>query len=180
MFIVEDGSIVDDANSYVDIEFVDNYFTDKLITSWQELTLEQKQARLIVATQYADARWGNLYRGKQVLDTQSLLFPRDVFFEQMSEEYKEYTIPKRFKQAICEYALCVDEETMSLTTNIEMTDQGGELKRKKEEVGAIKTEYEYFSSLSAGTNDVFSHYVLADSLIKPFLKSNTLDRCIRN
>lgn len=184
MFIVEDGSIVTNANSYTTVDFADSYFTDKLISLWTNLTEDQKKARLIVASQYVDVKWGSQLKGHVLNKDQPLLFPRDVFYiitqdQSTQEQVTTFIIPKVLQQAVCEYALNVDEETMSLTTVFGTTEQGGELKRKKEEVGAIKTEYEFFASESSGNVDLFSHYVLADSLMSSLLKVRQY-KCIRN
>lgn len=175
-FIVEDGSLVDNANSYVSVEYANSYFEDKGNVLWTSLTTEQIESRLVIATQYIDTIYFNKFKGNIVSDKQSLAFPRDYFIK---DDKMLYFIPKRLKDACCEYALNVNEETMSLTTTFDTSDTSGEIKRKKEVVGALQTETEYFSS-SSNAKVELSVYVLADNLIKPLLKTANCMRCIRN
>lgn len=177
VFIVENGTNVPNANSYVDVEYSKEYFANRLITEWASYTDEQIQARLIIATQYADMRYSGKFKGDISYDDQSLAFPRDLYFTEV-DDIKTYIIPSILKNAICEYAMSVDGETMSLTTAFATSDTSGEIKRKKEVVGALETETEYFSSSTNGTT-IFTTYVMADGLIKPLLRSTNLSRCIR-
>lgn len=177
MFIVEDGSIVANANSYTTVEFASNYFASKGIVSWDSLTQDQKEACLVIATQYVDVKYNKQFKGKLISEDQSLMFPRTYFTKVVNNE-RSYCIPTVLQQAICEYAICVDLTTMSLTQTF-VASGVGELKRKKEEVGAIKTEYEYFQGSTNDNREYYNHYVLADGLITSLLKDYSY-RCIRN
>lgn len=184
-FIVEDGTNVENANAYVDLTYADNYFNEKMVSAWNEFTDDQKQARIIVATQYIEGRFRNRFKGNEVFEEQSLAFPRDYWqreiMSQITDEKEiQYFLPKLLLQATCEYAICVDEETMSLTTTIETSGGTSKLKRKKEEVGVIKTEYEYLDDEIVSDDVLFTHYVLADTLLSQLLKASNLTKCIRN
>ena len=77
-FIVEDGTNVENANAYVTVEFADSYFEDKGNSFWGTLTTEQKQQRIVVATQYIDSRWYGQFKGNMFYEKQSLEFPRTL------------------------------------------------------------------------------------------------------
>lgn len=179
-FIVEDGSIVENANSYVSVQYADDYFAIRNIDVWSAFTDEQKKARLIVATQYIDLKYGVRFKGDIVSNVQPLSFPRTPWFVKESENSPEkYFLPKNLIQACCEYALVVDGESMSLVSNITSSATGGEIKRKKENVGAIETETEYFSS-SSSSYSVYPVYTIADGLME-YLCVNPISMfCIRN
>lgn len=181
-FIVEDGSNVENANAYVTVEYADAYFTDRGNDTWLALTTDQKQQRIIVATQYIDTRWYGEFKGRYAYDEQSLEFPRDVWIrEQEDPETHEVVsvpyIPSPLLKACCEYAINVDEETMSLAGTFETSETGGAIKRKKEQVGTLQTDTEYFSS-GTEQGSIWAVYALADSLMKPLLK-NFVWRCYR-
>ena len=53
-FIVEDGTGIADATSYVTIEFSNDY----LGSVWSGSVIREKEQALITASEYADARWG--------------------------------------------------------------------------------------------------------------------------
>ena len=53
----------------------------------------------------------------------------------------------------------------------------GAIKRKKEQVGTLQTDTEYFSS-GTEQGSIWAVYALADSLMKPLLR-NFIWRCYR-
>lgn len=181
-FIVEDGSNVPNANAYVSLEYADAYFTDRGNDTWLGYTNDQKQQRIIIATQYIDTRWYGELKGKYFYDEQSLEFPRDAWYREVKNPEthvvtKVAYMPSPLLKACCEYAINVDEETMSLAGNFETSETGGAIKRKKEQVGTLQTDTEYFSS-STEQGSVWAGYTLADSLMKPLLKGFVW-RCYR-
>lgn len=183
-FIVEDGTDVSGANAYVSVEYADAYFENRGITSWGELTTTAKQSRIIVATQYIDARWFGQFKGDKFYADQTLEFPRDEWTRTETDPIsgKETTVPimpAPLLMAACEYAIAVDGETMSLAVNYETTETGDRIKRKKEQVGTLQTDTEYFNPGSA-EGSLWASYTLADSLIARLLKQTNVMRCIRN
>ena len=183
-FIVEDGTDVSGANAYVSVEYADAYFENKGISDWGGLTLTAKQSRIIVATQYIDARWFGQFKGDKFYADQTLEFPRDEWTRTETDPIsgKKTTVPimpAPLLMAACEYAIAVDGETMSLAVNYETTETGDRIKRKKEQVGTLQTDTEYFNPGSA-EGSLWATYTLADSLIARLLKQTNVMRCIRN
>ena len=119
-FIVEDGTNVPNANAYVTVEFADSYFEDKGNSFWETLTTEQKQQRIVVATQYIDSRWYGQFKGNMFYEKQSLEFPRTVWVEEEPDpQDPEQTVevpfmPLALLRACSEYAINVN--TLSMLT----------------------------------------------------------------
>lgn len=183
-FIIEDGSNVPNANAYTSVEFADMYFDDRGVTAWGDFTTEQKQQRIVIATQYIDTRWFNQFKGEQFYEEQSLQFPRDFWTTKVTDPVTEEVtvvpiMPTALLQACCEYAFAVNGETMSLAGNFETSETGDRIKRKKEQVGTLQTDTEYFSPGNA-QGSVWATYTIADNLMNPLLAQRVVWRCIRN
>jgi hypothetical protein len=102
---------------------------------------------------------------------QSLSFPRKDAFYNSGQEI--IGIPDKLKFAVSEYA--VRALSSPLLTDPSF-DSSGLITRKLEKIGPIETEVAYMNG-SYGSS-VFTPYPAADSLISPFLKSNS-SRVIR-
>ena len=100
--IVEDGTGLSDANSYVSVAYADAYFLARNVTSWASLTI--KEALLIQATDYMEAVYSESWKGTVLLDTQSLSFPRII------DDATVY--PDRLLKAVCELALKANDGTL--------------------------------------------------------------------
>lgn len=99
--IVEDGTGLENANSYVSVLDADNYFSARGVTEWESLEEAQKETALIKATDYID----NVFQwlGKKLTAEQALRFPRKKLFDYEGEEVEG--IPTALKQAVCDAAL---------------------------------------------------------------------------
>lgn len=121
-------------NSYVDVAYADNYFSERLyITEWDALTTANdtttKEKALIQATRWLDTQ---KLRGTPTVNTQSLHFPIDGAID----------VPTAIKNAVCEKALLllkqgdnvlkagelksvqVDGVTENYTTNLDIVSKG--------------------------------------------------------
>ncbi|SEP80234.1 hypothetical protein SAMN04487977_101470 [Treponema bryantii] len=116
--IVEDGTGKYNADSYVTVEFANDYFSDRGVTGWDSLTNSKKEQSLIRATDFID----NIYQwyGKKAHTEQSLRFPRI--------ELKDYEgqdvvgVPTCLKQAVCDAAILVSKGTELFQTKNENGD----------------------------------------------------------
>lgn len=99
--IVEDGTGKIDADSYVTVEFADDYFSARGVSEWADLKTEKKEQALIKATEFVD----NIYQwyGKKEFEHQSLRFPRVDIRDYEGAEIRG--IPLCLKQAICDASL---------------------------------------------------------------------------
>lgn len=105
--IVEDGSIVPNANSYVSIEYADEYneiYGDEAWSSYEE---DQKTKALILATQALDQLYGPRYVSIPLLGTtQELYWPRMGFRTKYNNKYvNSNQIPNELKKATCVVAM---------------------------------------------------------------------------
>lgn len=96
-FIVEDGHGVSDANSYVSVRFADDFLAYRTDFDWAMRSTDQKQAALVQATAYVDARYGRLFAGRVATPTQALAWPR-------SGAGYDNTLPVVLKRAVALYA----------------------------------------------------------------------------
>lgn len=127
--IVEDGTIVADANSYVTVAELDTFAALRGITL---PTLEaDKEVLLIQGTDYTETFWDR-FEGSTIQADQSLQFPRSGVsvngFSVASD-----SIPQTLKNAQMQAA--IESETTSLTPN---TGQN----IKKEKVDVIEVTYQ--------------------------------------
>lgn len=120
--IIEDGTIVTDADSYVSIEFADSYFSARGETSWIELDEDSKAHALVKATDFVDNIFA--WNGKKASANQSLNFPRTELIDR--DGYKVEGIPSKLKQAVCLASL--------------ISSSGEELFRTNESNGAVVSE----------------------------------------
>lgn len=103
--IVEDGSIVEGANTYVDPAgtIAADYFDSHLYASaWTSATLEQRSKACIMATRYIDelVKW----KGAKKQSNQPRAWPRKQLY--LDGEYlADDVIPLDLQQAVCETAL---------------------------------------------------------------------------
>ena len=133
--VVETGEGLNDANSYVGIEFADDYFSARGVEGWEALTAEQKERSLIRATDFVD----NVYQwlGKKASASQSLRFPRDNLFDYEGNAVE--SVPKCLKQAVCDAAF--------------LDSSGTELFQTKNENGEVVSENITSLSFTYARND---------------------------
>ena len=153
--IVEDGTIVAGANTFVDVATVLTYATDHGNTTWSLSTVDAQNAAILNAMIYLEAK---PFKGYPSTSDQSLVWPRggvSVFGWDISSD----KIPSRLISAQCE--LAIKSLSGSLSPDLK---RGGGIKRQK--VDVIETEY--FDGASATTT-----YQVIDQLLAQLLKSST-------
>lgn len=162
--VVEDGTGLADANSYVSVEFADAYFSARNVTSWADLTTEAKEVSLIKATDYIDAKNAYRFTTKPINAEQALVLPR-VFF--LNAAYNKIVgVPVLWLKAVCEYALIASSRDLFTPPS------AGEKEIKSEEVvvGPIKTKTEFLDTPVQGS---FLSYPSADRLVLQLLGSTS-------
>lgn len=157
--IVEDGTGLEDAESYVSVADADAYHSAFGNTDWAALTTPLKEQALRKATQYLDARY--TFRGDKTNIVQALSFPRFAGYGYYNEE----TIalqwrPRPLYQACCILALTASAEDLF----VDGLDQAV----KREQVGPL--EVEYFQSSNRGQKN----YVEVTSILKTLLRGGGL------
>lgn len=78
MLIIEDGSVVENAEAFADVATADAYAAARAINVWiDETDVTKKEAALRKAADYLADNYVNRWRGSPNEDTQALPFPRD-------------------------------------------------------------------------------------------------------
>lgn len=111
--IVEDGTGLSDANSYVSVEFADDYFSARGVSEWS--ACENKEQILVKSTDFIDSIYQ--WKGKKEFENQALRFPRVELRDYEGAEIKG--IPLCLKQAVCDAALLVINGTELFQTKNE-------------------------------------------------------------
>lgn len=119
--IIEDGTGLVNADSFVSVDFADNYFFSRGFSKWQELEQEKKEVALVNATDFINNYFE--WKGKRLTANQSLAFPRQSLFD--NEGFALEGVPTSVKQAVCE----------AIKINID-----GELYETQESNGAVVSE----------------------------------------
>ena len=166
--VVEDGTGLDNANSYAtDAEFK-TYFKDRGI----EIDFDTSRiiAGLIEATIYVDLRWGRRFKATPLVDEQALEFPRNKLRDRYGKLVEG--LPADIKNATILYAKEWLEGTLYPTPP---SGNSKDLKKKKTVVGPITTEVEYQGTATAST---YLSFPLADRLCK--LYTNAAGGTARN
>lgn len=161
-FVVEDGSGLPNATSYLSVEDADAYFEGKRgASTWNAATEAAKQSALMEATGYLDLRWGAVAYGVPVNDLQALVYPRTA----LPTCARGQLVPQQVKNATAEYALRA--LSAPLWPDPTVDPSGYAVTRKKEKVGPIEEETEYATSTDgSGVRPAYPSYPSADALLK--------------
>ena len=116
--IVENGTGLPNANSYVTVEFADDYFSARGVSGWVALTTEKKEQALICATDFIDSIYQ--WYGKKATNEQALRFPRINLRDYEGQEVTG--IPTCLKQAVCDASILKANGTELFQTKNENGD----------------------------------------------------------
>lgn len=163
--IVEDGTNVSNSNSYVSVEYADQYFSTFNNTDWNG-TDDDKMYALIQATQAIDLLYGQQYASFPMYSDQSLLFPRMSMVINYIQIIAQNTIPRQLKNAVCEVALMVLQgEDVFPTANTE-----AQVQSKTDTIGDLTQTRTY---KSAPTVERYVGFNKVELLLKPILVDPT-------
>lgn len=163
--IVEDGTGLNNANSYVSVIEADSYAAMGQYANWEQLSNSRKEQLLNSATMYVDSIWGDKFKGHPLTIEQSLEFPRSNCFDRYGRKFEG--VPTALKRAVSLYAMySIDNQLWPENSS----GKNVEIKRKSVTVGPIKTDTEYMDGSLSSKRLSFPK---ADSLLKPFLSYPT-------
>lgn len=110
--LVEDGSIVADAESYCSVADADAYFLARGNATWAAIaTTELKEIALRKATDYMEQNYRQLWLGYRVDISQSLSWPRsDVVIDGFTQPADE--VPEEVVRACAELAVRASASTL--------------------------------------------------------------------
>lgn len=182
--IVEDGSVVDNANSYVTVAQADTFLENQGDATWTGVaTDEGKESALIQATSYLQQKYRLLWKGSRVEAFQSLDWPRsgvdvpdffDPFFRQINVPLQfqdtvfipSNMIPVEVQQSQMLLASSVINPTTGEATTALQSGYGRKTKREK--VGDL--EVEYMTAEDGGDTRQTNTYWDAAKIIEPYLR----------
>jgi len=202
--IVEDGTMVTDANAYITLAFFKSWHSARGFDV-SELEDGLIEASIVKATDYVDKRFGIRFVGTKKDKYQSLQWPRSDAWDLLGDYIDSDRVPDALKRAVVEYALIAYKlidllpvpapsfNKVNLTTGETEVAEGGLLQRKKEKVGPIEEETWYnqeqwrlvlsgrasgaYSDLSSLVN--LPEYPVADEWLKPIVKAGNNVRLSR-
>lgn len=121
------------ANSYVSVEYADDYFTaHQEKETWDCQTTEEKQAILVQATRRIDSEY---FHGQKTVRTQSLEWPRNFIYDKDGYPISEDAHPKFLLWATCELALYYLNKDEREVTNSMKEDM------KRVKIGPLEYEF---------------------------------------
>ena len=154
MLVVEDGTGLIDADTYVSVAEADAYHLLYGNAAWVDIDAERKEVLLRRATRDLDIMFGSRYKGSVYITTQSLAWPRLV-------SYANSGISRYLKDAVSELAL-VEHTTDVLGPD----DFSGNIKSTTKKVGALEKSVEYFGPTgSVAKNKMTKVYALMSGLL---------------
>jgi hypothetical protein len=156
-FVVEDGTGLANATSYLAVADADAYHVDMGNASWALASNANKQSALIRATKSLDAMYNGQWKGLLYSSTQALAWPRTEARNELDDEYTG--VPVILKNATAEGALIELGTPGALLISKE---RGGLVKMEK--VDVITIEYQ------DGAPGATSYPTIA-SVISPLLES---------
>lgn len=132
--VVEDGSVVVGANSYVSVAYADTYFEidEEFAEIWDEMDTEAKEIRLRWATRVLDQKV--VWRGTKTVENSPLRWPRTGVFDRDGNAVGNHVMPDQLLQVTCELA-------KFLATSNPTTSQGGDA-LKRLVVDVVEIEYQ--------------------------------------
>jgi hypothetical protein len=153
--IVEDGTGLADANSYLSVAEADAYWAARGNANWAAATTVAKEAALVNASMYVDLRWGTSITGTPVSSHQILVFPRNG----LPACARGQTFPLRLKWAVAEYAV------LALAGPLAPTPEVSARTKYRVKVGPLEEETTYATEVGTGSIGMWRVYPLADSLM---------------
>lgn len=160
--VVEDGTGLSNAESYLAVADADTYHVNFGNTSWASASGGAKEVALRQATQYLDSRFGLAWKGRKINATMSLDWPRS------GVRVDDYAVDDDFVPPEIENAtaiLALSALTETLTPDSESPD--GLILGEMIQIGPIKLDTDYGGATST------KRYRLVEELIAPLLHWGT-------
>ncbi len=168
-FVVEDGTGLSTANSYLSVADADTYHNNVTRSDdWSGATAAVKQNALIAATQYLDIRYQGRWRGYRNTRSQALAWPRYSVEDDDGYLLDSASLPQKLEDACAEMALRVVLGDDLLGTVMEP----GEVTSESVTVGPISESKTY-----AGGKPYGYEYPKLDALVRGLIAAgNTVIR----
>ncbi len=166
--VIEDGTGLATANSFVDEAYVTAYLTDRgreAENGWDTITTAEKEAAMVKATDYIESRFEGRWVGTRLGATQALSWPRQDAYNSYGFLLASDELPVALQKATSEYA--IRAVTADLRPDPVVNVSGGSVVMAKTKVGPIEETTQYSEgSYGAG---VTKPYPAADKLVTSLL-----------
>lgn len=170
--IVEDGSGLPNANSFVSLAFADAYHEERGNTAWTSVANspdDRKTEALIRGFDYINTSYTGQWPGTKLKGrAQSAQWPRKGAVDESGEPIEEDEVPIEVKQAQCEAALRELQEPGSLSPDVV-----GTARILREKVGDLEVQYADATSASASIPVITTIDNILASLFGPRRKSGS-------
>jgi len=137
-FVLETGTGITGATSYVDITELKQYFFDNEY-DFDSLTDIDIQRLANKATLYIDSNYQSSWPGYVQTEDQALLWPRSSGYYLTGYEIAEDTIPKEVKDAVCEMGYMIS----SGINPFETIEKSGKILKESSKVDVISESFTY-------------------------------------
>ena len=198
-FVVEDGSALEDANSYISVQFFKDFHGDRGrdVSAFTDTEIEGGSVQ---ATDYVEKRYGIRFRGWKRSKRQALEWPRINAFDNDDYTFDSNEVPAQLQKGVAEYALLALQLGRDLAppptpkfsilnpeTGTNTTGEGV-LSKKREKVGPIEEETQFSTdeTIAEGTigpaNPFTAHipeYPQADLWIHEIIQSTVSRELVR-
>jgi len=157
--VLEDGTVVDGANTFISLASAGTYMGNRTDTNWTTASTTEKEQALIQAGMYLNSlNW----KGQKISRDQAMEFPRQNFYDGDGFLYATNAIPSKVAQAQVEAAL----KHLGGYDLFPTVKPGDKIKRKKIDV----LEKEFFGGASNNKTD----FHVIDGLLKGFINSGAV------
>lgn len=170
---VEDGTGLEDAESYVSVADVDAYITagyaaDSTAAQWVAAATGEKEEALRRATAYLDGHYLGDWKGTRNLKAQALAWPRTGGVDVDGYSIDSSSVPKNLEHAAAEVAI----ETVTRTSELDpaQTDPST-LDKELLKIGPI-TIAEDFSSPKSSSLEISQRFPKVDRLLTDLISSS--------
>ncbi len=168
MLVIEDGTMVEGANSYDSLANIRAYALARGITLDEDDDIVDSQ--VILAMDFIESKRSQ-FQGSKTYTEQELQFPRtNVFVDDV--EISDVSIPKILKQALAQTVLQIQQ-----TPELMPTLEGFAVKRRK--VDVIETEFATGGSQTGLAFPVVPTFTKIDALLKPLFKGSFILTVVR-
>ena len=166
--VVEDGTGLSNADSYVAVATVTAYLTSMKsateLATWTGSSLANQERYCRVATQYLDSRYNGRLPGTKINASMSLLWPRRDVWDLDGYEVDSESLPQKWKDACSELALRLAQGDTLLAD----VTEPGDIASESVTVGPISTSTTYVGGKSS-----VKRYPIVEKLLSSLLGSSS-------
>ncbi|AWJ93840.1 hypothetical protein Sp245p_28895 (plasmid) [Azospirillum baldaniorum] len=170
--IVEDGTGVAAANSYISQADLDAFWSQRGNPSFGTMAADSVELLVIQAMDLFHALYGSWLRGRRVKVDQALEFPRADLYDNEGLLRPKTMVPPEVKKALCLLVQkAIDGETIP-----DSDASATAVKKQRQKVGDLEIETEYTGS---GVKAVGKTFNEIEMILAPVLGSKAMGRVVR-